>query len=95
MISYASSPLLELAPYGTTLTAITSGRDDRWLRAYAIIVRELNADVLLSFAPESNGWWYSLGMAEREAARRGRGVAARRLHIPAGRRDQGQVGVDR
>lgn len=61
MISYASSPLLELAPYGTTLTAITSGRDDRWLRAYAIMVRELNADVLLSFAPESNGWWYSWG----------------------------------
>jgi mannan endo-1,4-beta-mannosidase len=61
MISDAASPLLELSPYGTTLSAISSGRDDRWLRAYAIMVRELNSEVLLSFAPESNGYWYTWG----------------------------------
>jgi hypothetical protein len=61
MISYAASPLLELAPFGTTLSDISSGRDDRWLRAYAIMVRELNSEILLSFAPESNGYWYTWG----------------------------------
>jgi Glycosyl hydrolase family 26 len=61
MISDGASPLLEIAPFGRTLSAITAGHDDKWLRAYAIMVRSLKSQVLLSFAPESNGWWYSWG----------------------------------
>lgn len=61
MISDGASPMLELAPYGTTLSAVIAGQDDRWIRAYANMVRKLHSQVLLSFAPESNGYWYTWG----------------------------------
>lgn len=61
MITSGASPMLEIAPYGTTLDAIIAGQDDRWLRSYAHMVRSLKSQVLLSFAPEANGNWYTWG----------------------------------
>jgi hypothetical protein len=59
MIRDGALPMLELEPYGASLTAIASGRYDTWLRAYARAVRSLHARVLMSYAPEANGNWYS------------------------------------
>lgn len=59
MSAEGASPMLEISPAGTTLSAIIAGRTDRWLRSYADMVRGLQTQVLLSFAPEANGNWYS------------------------------------
>ena len=59
MISHGAVPMLELEPFGASLTAIAEGRYDTWLRAYAGAVNSLHTRVLMSFAPEANGDWYS------------------------------------
>ena len=54
-------PLLELEPYGLSLAAISSGSEDAWLTKYARAVSSLHSPVIMSFAPEANGNWYSWG----------------------------------
>jgi hypothetical protein len=54
-------PLLELEPFGMSMSAISSGAEDKWLSAYARAVAGLHAPVMMSFAPEANGTWYSWG----------------------------------
>lgn len=56
-----AAPLLELEPYGIPLASIIAGREDRWLSRYAVAVQALHAPVLMSFAPEANGTWYTWG----------------------------------
>jgi mannan endo-1,4-beta-mannosidase len=52
-------PLLELEPYSMSLASIASGAEDQWLAKYARAVAALHAPVIMSFAPEANGDWYS------------------------------------
>jgi mannan endo-1,4-beta-mannosidase len=52
-------PLLELEPYSMSLASIASGAEDQWLAKYARAVASLHAPVIMSFAPEANGTWYS------------------------------------
>ena len=54
-------PVLELEPYGIPLRRIIAGHEDGWLRRYAKAVLSLKAPVVLSFAPEANGSWYTWG----------------------------------
>ena len=61
MLADGASPLLEIEPYGVSLAGIAAGRDDAWLLSYAAMVRSLKSQVMLSFAPEANGNWYSWG----------------------------------
>jgi Glycosyl hydrolase family 26 len=61
-------PLLQLNPYGVSLTAIAAGRYDAYLRRYGAALRHLGARVALSFAPEANGRWYSWGCGHTPAA---------------------------
>jgi hypothetical protein len=61
ILATGAIPMLELEPYGMSLTRITSGREDAWLLAYARAVRNLGSPVIMSFAPEANGNWYSWG----------------------------------
>jgi Glycosyl hydrolase family 26 len=61
MIGDGATPILELEPFGTSLTKIVSGSQDAWLKRYVAAVRTLHDPVLMSFAPEANGGWYTWG----------------------------------
>jgi Glycosyl hydrolase family 26 len=54
-------PFLQIEPRGVPLTSIISGREDTWLRAYAQAVARYGKRVILGFAPEMNGSWYTWG----------------------------------
>jgi mannan endo-1,4-beta-mannosidase len=53
--------LIELEPYGVTLSAIANGRKDSYIRTLASEARSVKGKVYLAFAPEMNGNWYSWG----------------------------------
>jgi mannan endo-1,4-beta-mannosidase len=52
-------PLVQIDPTGVSLTAIASGKYDSYLRSYASAVKAFGGSVIISFAPEMNGYWYS------------------------------------
>jgi mannan endo-1,4-beta-mannosidase len=54
-----ATPLVHIDPTGVSLTAIASGRYDSYLRSYASAVKAFGGSVIISFAPEMNGYWYS------------------------------------
>ena len=56
-----SVPLVQIDPTDISLAAISSGRYDSYLTAYAKAVRQYHHPVILSFGHEMNGWWYSWG----------------------------------
>ena len=68
MAAAGASPMLEISPTGTTLSAVTADRTDTWLRSYALMVRSLKISVLMSFAPEANGNWYPWGWTHVQPA---------------------------
>lgn len=53
--------LIEILPRGVSLTDIASGRYDTWLRYVRNQIARSGDLVMLSFAPEGNGNWYSWG----------------------------------
>lgn len=61
MTADGAAPLLEISPFSTSLSDIAAGKTDKWIRSYAAMIRALKTPVLLSFAPEANGNWYSWG----------------------------------
>jgi Glycosyl hydrolase family 26 len=61
VLAVGAVPMLELEPYGINLGQIAAGHENRWLTAYARAVAALHAPVIMSFAPEANGTWYSWG----------------------------------
>jgi mannan endo-1,4-beta-mannosidase len=54
-------PLVQMEPSGINLAALTSGRYDSYLSAFARDVRVYRHPVILSFGHEMNGHWYSWG----------------------------------
>jgi hypothetical protein len=56
-----ATPLLELEPFDKSLSSIIAGQQDQWLTSYARMVKSQKAAIDMSFAPESNGYWYSWG----------------------------------
>lgn len=61
MSATGAAPMLEISPSRASLSDITAGKTDTWIRSYAAMVRDLKTPVFLSFAPEANGNWYSWG----------------------------------
>jgi hypothetical protein len=61
-------PLLELEPYTVSLASIADGAEDQWLAQYARAVASLHAPVIMSFAPEANGTWYSWSYPRAQAS---------------------------
>jgi hypothetical protein len=61
IIGTGAIPMLELEPYGISLAQIASGGEDGWLSRYARAVASLHSPVIMSFAPEANGTWYTWG----------------------------------
>jgi mannan endo-1,4-beta-mannosidase len=59
--AHGAAPLIQLEPVHASLASIVAGRYDRYLRSYASEVRIFRHPVILSFAPEFNGPWYSWG----------------------------------
>lgn len=53
--------LVQMEPRGVSMASVAAGRSDSYLRAYAAAVRSFGGQVILSFAPEVNGPWYSWG----------------------------------
>ena len=54
-------PLVQMEPTNISLAAIAAGRYDAYLISYADQVRAYGHPVVISFAHEMNGWWYSWG----------------------------------
>lgn len=61
MIANGAVPLIELEPFGVTLNSIIAGKEDNWLARQARAIARLPGTVLMSFAPEANGRWYTWG----------------------------------
>jgi mannan endo-1,4-beta-mannosidase len=59
--AHGAEPFIQIEPTGVTLQSIIDGRSDAYLRSYARSVRLFGHPVLLSFAAEMNGSWYSWG----------------------------------
>ena len=60
--------MLELEPFSIPLAKIASGGEDHWLTKYAQAVASLHSPVVMSFAPEANGTWYSWGYRHQSAS---------------------------
>jgi mannan endo-1,4-beta-mannosidase len=52
-------PVIQLNPYNVSLKAIAAGRYDRYLKKFATELAQLGQRVVVSFAAEANGTWYS------------------------------------
>jgi len=61
--------VLSLHPAHMTMTQIADGSADDWLRSvFAADVANVGRPVVLSFAPEMNGQWYSYGLRRTKPA---------------------------
>jgi mannan endo-1,4-beta-mannosidase len=58
---HGAVPLVQINPDRISLAAIASGHYDSYLRSYAEAVRSYGRPVILGFAHEMNGDWYSWG----------------------------------
>lgn len=63
-----ATPIIQIDPYHTTLASIAAGDYDSYLRTYALAVKAFKAPVIMSFAHEMNGNWYSWGWTHTPAA---------------------------
>lgn len=59
--AHGAIPLVHMEPTDVALTSIINGHSDAYLESYAASVRRYGSRVILSFAPEMNGDWYSWG----------------------------------
>ncbi len=59
--AHGAVPLVQMDPDGISLKAIAAGRYDTYLTAFAAAVRSYRKAVILDFAHEMNGWWFSWG----------------------------------
>jgi hypothetical protein len=82
-------PLIQLMPYRVSLASVVNGGEDDWLRSYARAVAAYQRPVILGFAPEMNGSWYSWGDTHASPAEY---IAAWR-HVVTVFRGQGALNV--
>jgi hypothetical protein len=59
--SHGAIVLVHMEPFNVSVASIAAGDSDRYLRSYADAVRAFGKRVIISFAPEMNGSWYSWG----------------------------------
>lgn len=62
--AHHAEPFVQMEPVGTDLASIAAGGSDGYLRAYADQVRRYGHPVILSFAAEMNGDWYTWGAGQ-------------------------------
>lgn len=66
--AHDAEPLIQMQPSGISLTAIAAGRYDVYLRTFANEVRRFAGPVIIGFAHEMNGTWYSWGRSHASAS---------------------------
>ncbi len=66
--AHGSEVFVKLQPDNVTLASIAQGGSDAYLNAYAHAVRNFGHSVLISFAHEMNGNWYSWGVGHESPA---------------------------
>jgi beta-mannanase len=88
-LMHGACVFVKLQPNGVSLASIAAGRSDWYLRSYALAVRKFGHPVILSFAHEMNGNWYSWGVGHASPAAF---VAAWR-HVVQVFRDEGATNV--
>jgi glycosyl hydrolase family 26 len=59
--SHGAIPLVQMNPTNISLTDIAAGIYDTYLTSFADQVRAYRHPVVIGFAHEMNGWWYSWG----------------------------------
>jgi mannan endo-1,4-beta-mannosidase len=59
--------MVQMQPFGATMSGIVAGRSDRYLKRYAREVIAYGHPVILSFASEANGSWYPWGTRHTSA----------------------------
>jgi hypothetical protein len=65
-----ATPLVDLLPqgHGVSMESIAKGQSDSYLRSYADQVKHYRYPVIMGFAPEMNGNWYSWGLGHTQPA---------------------------
>jgi mannan endo-1,4-beta-mannosidase len=81
--------VVQLDPLSTSVAAIAAGRYDRYLRSYADSVRDFGGPVVIGFANEMNGDWWSWGYGDTKPS----AVVAAWRHIVTVFRGQGADNV--
>jgi Glycosyl hydrolase family 26 len=66
--SHGAYVFAQLQPNGVTLADVAAGKYDKYLRQYAYSVRVFGYPVILSFAHEMNGNWYTWGYGHTSPA---------------------------
>ena len=66
--AHRAEPLIQWQPSGISLASIAAGRYDEYLRMFANEVRHFGGPVIIGFAHEMNGTWYSWSRAHTRAA---------------------------
>jgi mannan endo-1,4-beta-mannosidase len=89
LLDHGAEPLIQLEPTGASMSAIAAGDYDGYLRSYARQVRAFGHPVILSFAPEANGSWYTWGWTHTSPAT---WIAAWR-HVVTVMRQQGATNI--
>jgi hypothetical protein len=60
-LEHEAKLLVQMQPTGISIEAIAAGRYDKYLRSYADQVRAFGHPVIIGFAHEMNGTWYTWG----------------------------------
>jgi len=65
-----ATTLIQMEPSGpgVSLSGIADGKDDGYLRAFAIAIRTFRHPVIIGFGPEMNGNWYPWGYTRASPA---------------------------
>lgn len=66
--SHGSVPVIQILPYDTSMEQVADGADNSSLKAYADEAKAFGKPVILSFAPEANGDWYTWGYGNTPAS---------------------------
>jgi len=66
--SHGSVPVIQILPYDTSMQQVAGGADDTSLKTYADEAKAFAKPVILSFAPEANGDWYTWGYGNTPAS---------------------------
>lgn len=89
LLDHGALALIQVEPTNASMADIAAGRYDSYLRSYADGVRKFGHRVILSFAPEANGPWYTWGWTHTSPAT---WIAAWR-HVVTVMRQQGAKNV--
>jgi hypothetical protein len=66
--SHHAIPFIQILPRNISMSDIAAGKDDQYFTSYAKAVHTFGKQVILGFAPEMNGNWYSWGAGHTSPA---------------------------